>query len=57
MFETDTRFKEVRFLNSLVDSIKPLSDQLVKVKFIDDNEKETFVAVVIGDPFIARNRD
>ena len=40
--ENDARFKEVRFLNSFVDSIEPLADQLVKVKFIHDNKKETF---------------
>lgn len=40
--ENDARFKEVRFLNSFVDYIEPLADQLVKVKFIHDNGKETF---------------
>jgi len=40
--KNDTRFKEVRFLDRFVDSIETLADQLVKVKFIDDNNIETF---------------
>jgi hypothetical protein len=42
VLETDTRLKEVRFIDSFVDKIESLPDQLVKIKFIDDNKKETF---------------
>jgi hypothetical protein len=42
VLEADTRLKEVRFIDSFVDKIESLADQLVKVKFIDDNKKETF---------------
>ena len=40
--ENDTRFKEVQFINSFVESIEPLADKSVKVKLIDDNNKATF---------------
>jgi len=42
VFENDTRFMKVRFLDSFVDRLETLADQSVKVKFIDDKKKEIF---------------
>jgi hypothetical protein len=51
VFKNDSLFKTIRFVDSFVESIEPLPNKLVKVKFINDNKEnvlEIFDKVFIG---------